>query len=157
MSPWTSSCWYLLMSSRHSVRGERERRLVWKCGWTIFVLQSSSDDGVYQTHDQKLVVSIPHTHSRHFISCRVLYSYRAQKLTGHFEKQKTTRHRHFTLPGSSLLPLIYWPTITTYLLPILLCPPLLFSNQLYLLHADVLTDALIHNYFIMIPILHFAL
>lgn len=59
------------MSSTHSVRGERERRLIWKCGRTIFVLQSSSDDDVYQTHDQKSVVSIPHTHRRHFISCRV--------------------------------------------------------------------------------------
>jgi hypothetical protein len=36
------------------------------------VLQSSSDDDVYQTHDKKSVVFIPHTHSRHFISCSVL-------------------------------------------------------------------------------------
>jgi hypothetical protein len=35
------------------------------------VLQSSSDDDVYQTHDKKSVVSIPHTHSTHFISCSV--------------------------------------------------------------------------------------
>jgi len=35
------------------------------------VLQSSSDEDVYQTHDQKSVISIPHTHSKNFISCSV--------------------------------------------------------------------------------------